>query len=235
MQTDLARPLTAGPIQPEIPRSRFARGMLRRERIPEELRLGRFSDGQQTASTAERELHRGRFSQGQERTGDEDPEKHIRRRYSEGLETARSTPPPSRGKPGAISRLSLDGGRVCKTALQWLHAGSGRRRAWLCFWLRTGAALSVERARPGLARRSCAAAGVVARPSLRMAGRCVRAATCAKGGRVVVTAGRQGAGRRSSSPSTPLRAGRDFFLVATPGAGKTLAACQRPRLRRRSR
>jgi hypothetical protein len=34
-------------------------------------------------------LHRGRFSEGVEVLGDEDPEKHIRRRFSEGLETRR--------------------------------------------------------------------------------------------------------------------------------------------------
>jgi len=77
------------PFQPEIPRSRFARGMLRRERTDEELRLGRFSDGQQETPMETRGPERGRFSQGQELTGDEDPEKHIRRRYSEGLETHR--------------------------------------------------------------------------------------------------------------------------------------------------
>jgi hypothetical protein len=75
------------PFQAEIPRSRFARGMVSRERTDEELRIGRFTDGQQTMPIPARGLHRGRFSQGQELTGDEDPEKHIRRRYSEGLET----------------------------------------------------------------------------------------------------------------------------------------------------
>jgi hypothetical protein len=74
------------PVQPEIPRSRFARGMLEREPADEEVRLGRYADGQQTLPPAGA-LHRGRFSQGQEMTGDGDPEKHIRRRYSEGLET----------------------------------------------------------------------------------------------------------------------------------------------------
>ena len=36
-------------------------------------------------------LHRGRFSEGQEVLGDDDPEKHIRRRFSEGVETRRPT------------------------------------------------------------------------------------------------------------------------------------------------
>jgi hypothetical protein len=75
------------PFQPEIPRSRFARGMARYARDPEELRLGRFSDGQQTLSILAGGLHRGRFSEGQEFLGDEDLEKHIRRRFSEGMES----------------------------------------------------------------------------------------------------------------------------------------------------
>jgi len=76
------------PFQPEIPRSRFALGMARYPRNMEELRVGRFSDGQQT-SPPKGQLHRGRFSQGQELLGEEDREKHIRRRFSEGMETRR--------------------------------------------------------------------------------------------------------------------------------------------------
>lgn len=72
-------------IQPEIPRSRFAFGLARYPRNLEDLRLGRFSDGQQTRPTPE--IHRGRFSEGQEVLGDAEPEKHIRRRFSEGMET----------------------------------------------------------------------------------------------------------------------------------------------------
>ena len=93
MHTEQPQRMTEQPFQPEIPRSRFARGMLRRERTAEELRLGRFSDGQQTTPAAAQGLHRGRFSEGQELTGDADPEKHIRRRYSEGLETKRQGSP----------------------------------------------------------------------------------------------------------------------------------------------
>lgn len=78
-------------VQPEIPRSRFALGMSRYPADMGELRLGRFSDGQQARLTPEAGLHRGRFSEGQELRGDEDPEKHIRRRFSEGVETRRST------------------------------------------------------------------------------------------------------------------------------------------------
>jgi hypothetical protein len=54
----------------------------------EQLRVARFSDGQQTLPVPE-SLHRGRFSEGQEALGDEDPEKHIRRRFSEGMEKRR--------------------------------------------------------------------------------------------------------------------------------------------------
>jgi len=77
-------------LQPEIPRSRFALGMARYPRDLDELRLGRFSNGQQTLETPNTGLHRGRFSEGQEARGDEDPEKHIRRRFSEGMESRRS-------------------------------------------------------------------------------------------------------------------------------------------------
>jgi hypothetical protein len=78
------------PFQAEIPRSRFALGTARYPRNLEELRLGRFSDGQQTQPVPIT-LHRGRFSEGQELRADQDPEKHTRRRFSEGMETARST------------------------------------------------------------------------------------------------------------------------------------------------
>ena len=78
------------PFQPEIPRSRFAMGMAQYPRDMEELRLGRFSDGQQTVPTPEIGLHRGRFSEGVEVLGDEDPEKHIRRRFSEGMQARRT-------------------------------------------------------------------------------------------------------------------------------------------------
>jgi len=50
-----------------------------------------------------RGLDRGRFSQGQELTIDENPEKHIRRRYSEGLETKR---PSISGSPGVGEEAS---------------------------------------------------------------------------------------------------------------------------------
>jgi len=79
------------PFQPEIPRSRFARGMVRHPRDLDELRLGRFSDGQQTLPLPAGGLHRGRFSEGQEVLGDTDPEKHIRRRFSEGMDRRRTT------------------------------------------------------------------------------------------------------------------------------------------------
>ncbi len=85
--SDRARTMAERPFQPEIPRSRFALGMARYPSNLEELRLGRFSDGQQTRPTPAVGLRRGRFTQGQERFGDEDPEKHIRRRFSEGMET----------------------------------------------------------------------------------------------------------------------------------------------------
>jgi hypothetical protein len=74
-------------FQPEIPRSRFALGLARYPSNMEDLRVGRFCDGQQTLPVPEGGLHRGRFSEGEEILGDADPEKHIRRRFSEGMET----------------------------------------------------------------------------------------------------------------------------------------------------
>ena len=79
------------PFQPEIPRSRFALGIARYPTDLEELRIGRFSDGPPTSATDEGRLRRGRFSEGQEWLGDEDPEKHIRRRFSEGMEAIESS------------------------------------------------------------------------------------------------------------------------------------------------
>jgi hypothetical protein len=64
-------------------------GMARYPRNLDELRVGRFSDGQQSLERPKTGLHRGRFSEGQEALGDKDPEKHIRRRFSEGLERRR--------------------------------------------------------------------------------------------------------------------------------------------------
>jgi hypothetical protein len=74
-------------FQPEIPRSRFALGQARYPRDLETLRLGQFSDGQRTRAPVTTAKHRGRFSEGQELLGDADPEKRIRRRFSEGMET----------------------------------------------------------------------------------------------------------------------------------------------------
>jgi hypothetical protein len=86
------------PIQPEIPRSRFALGQADYPRDLEELRLGRFSDGLGTHPTEE--THRGRFSEGQEALGDDDPEKHIRRRFSQGMETPPGRRPDERAGEG---------------------------------------------------------------------------------------------------------------------------------------
>jgi hypothetical protein len=93
---DRARTPAERPFQPEIPRSRFALGNAGYPADMEQLRLGRFSDGQRTVPTATTGLHRGRFSEGQELLGDDDPQKHIRRRFAEGMETRRSTSPARR-------------------------------------------------------------------------------------------------------------------------------------------
>ena len=85
--SDQAHTEAEHPVQPEIPRSRFALGMADYPGDLEELRLGQFSDGQRTVRTPQTAPHRGRFSEGQESLGDDDPEKHIRRRFSEGMES----------------------------------------------------------------------------------------------------------------------------------------------------
>jgi hypothetical protein len=72
------------PFQPEIPRSHFAQGMVPSERYPMDLHLGRFTEGMETLPNPRRN-RRGRFSEGQE-TMPGDSRKHIRRRFSEGLE-----------------------------------------------------------------------------------------------------------------------------------------------------
>jgi hypothetical protein len=87
MRIDPVHGTAERPIQPEIPRSQFARGMAKRPTDPEAMPLGRFSEGQEKLHSSHTHPHRGRFSEGQEALGDEDPRKHIRRRYSEGLET----------------------------------------------------------------------------------------------------------------------------------------------------
>ena len=89
--SDHAHTGTERPVQPEIPRSRFALGMARYPADMSELRLGTFAGGQQTLATPAAGPHRGRFSQGQELLGDDDPEKHIRRRFGEGMEIRQAT------------------------------------------------------------------------------------------------------------------------------------------------
>ncbi len=86
------RPSTAAdlPVQPEIPRSRFAEGMARPETYARELHLGRFSEGMEAHPDWPEHSPRGRFSLGQEELPDADQEKHLRRRYSQGLEGDRS-------------------------------------------------------------------------------------------------------------------------------------------------
>ena len=79
------------PCQPEIPRSRFGLGQADYPEDLEELPLGQFSEGQHANPAPKVGLHRGRFSEGQEVLGDADPEKHIRRRFSEGMETTQPT------------------------------------------------------------------------------------------------------------------------------------------------
>jgi hypothetical protein len=86
MRIDSAHGTVERPVQPEIPRSQFARGMAKRPAEPDAMPLGRFSDGQEKLPSSHTHPHRGRFSEGQEALGDEDLRKHIRRRYSEGLE-----------------------------------------------------------------------------------------------------------------------------------------------------
>ena len=98
---------------------------------------------------------------------------------------------------------------------------------------RAGPLRGVRRAAAArLARRSRRAVRArAARPSRRTARRCARAATSrrARGRRDRAAA----PGRPSSSRATRRTRSPDFLLVATPGAGKTLAACQAIRARGR--
>jgi hypothetical protein len=85
MQRPTPTPRTPAP-QPEIPRSHFAAGLATDDRYSAiDLRLGRFSDGMERESGDLQRDHRGRFSEGQEQLDESRPEKHIRRRFSEGL------------------------------------------------------------------------------------------------------------------------------------------------------
>lgn len=64
----------------------FSEGLDDRLHFPEDERVGRFSRGQEHVAADEEEHRHGRFSIGEEALPEEDPEKHVERRFSEGLE-----------------------------------------------------------------------------------------------------------------------------------------------------
>jgi hypothetical protein len=68
------------------PHGHFSEGLDDRRRFPEDERVGRFSKGQERRVLDEEKDRHGRFSLGEEELPDEDPEKHVERRFSEGVE-----------------------------------------------------------------------------------------------------------------------------------------------------
>jgi hypothetical protein len=65
-------------------RGSFAEGEADPEEHPEDEHVGHFSEGQESAHSDEG--HVGRFSEGEEELGEDDPEKHVKGRFSEGEE-----------------------------------------------------------------------------------------------------------------------------------------------------
>jgi hypothetical protein len=64
----------------------FSEGLDDRLHFPEDERVGRFSRGQERVALDEERHRHGRFSKGEEALPEEDPDKHVERRFSEGLE-----------------------------------------------------------------------------------------------------------------------------------------------------
>jgi hypothetical protein len=68
------------------PHGHFSEGLDDRRRFPEDERVGRFSKGQERRALDEQKDRHGRFSIGEEALPEDDPEKHVERRFSEGVE-----------------------------------------------------------------------------------------------------------------------------------------------------
>jgi hypothetical protein len=68
------------------PHGHFSEGLDDRRRFPEDERVGRFSKGQERRALDEEKDRHGRFSIGEEALPEDDPEKHVERRFSEGVE-----------------------------------------------------------------------------------------------------------------------------------------------------
>jgi hypothetical protein len=64
----------------------FSEGLDDRLHFPEDERVGRFSRGLERVALDEKRHRHGRFSKGEEALPEEDPEKDVERRFSEGLE-----------------------------------------------------------------------------------------------------------------------------------------------------
>jgi hypothetical protein len=83
------------PAKPEQPQDEgFAEGEASPETYPDEEHVGRFSEGEEELPDSAKKEHRGRFSEGEEELGEDDPEKHVERRFSEGVDHQPPEPTP---------------------------------------------------------------------------------------------------------------------------------------------
>jgi hypothetical protein len=86
---------TEHPAKPEQPGDEgFAEGEASPETYPDEDHVGRFSEGEEELPESAEKEHHGRFSEGQEELGEDDPEKHVERRFSEGVDHQPPEPTP---------------------------------------------------------------------------------------------------------------------------------------------
>jgi hypothetical protein len=86
---------TEHPAKPEQPKDEgFAEGEASPETYPGEDHVGRFSEGEEELPDSAEKEHRGRFSEGEEELGEDDPEKHVERRFSEGVDHQPPEPTP---------------------------------------------------------------------------------------------------------------------------------------------
>jgi hypothetical protein len=74
--------------QPERTHGHFSEGLDPRDDFPEDEREGRFSVGLERLPQDPETQRQGRFSKGEEALPEEDPEKHVERRFSEGVEAS---------------------------------------------------------------------------------------------------------------------------------------------------
>jgi hypothetical protein len=77
--------------QRELTHGHFSEGLDHREDFPEDEREGRFSVGLERVPHDPEKQRPGRFSRGEEALPEEDPQKHIERRFTEGVAAAPPT------------------------------------------------------------------------------------------------------------------------------------------------